>query len=147
MRFLADDILAWVPPFANVITIVAGVIAFFGVLFAYLSAAKLEVRLESSHNWPHQLTVTFTSARANPVQNLLITAGSFGGPRSWADAVARRHALYRHEWLNLMTASASTTFSDPPREGQLRLHLRDECPPKRGHAQDVDKCQDRACQT
>lgn len=96
---------------ANIVTVLAGIIALAGVVWATLSRAKLTVTSWMIPGISPNLTVTVSSTGSNPVHNLELSVGALddNGFSMWGDGAARRSVLSRGESVTVTAHEASTT--------------------------------------
>lgn len=113
----------WFGLVASAVTLIAGAIAIAGVVWAFNSRAKLEVRpILTSPHIPTRLTFAITSIGSNPVRDVKLTFASLDRSGfSMAGGDGLRATLSRGETLLVDGYQAGTvSFGSEPREGEFR---------------------------
>ena len=108
---------------ANVITVVAGLVAIFGVVWAILGRAMLTVNTDVNPGPAPSLVVRVSSTGSNPVHDVELAVGALDDNTFalWGDGAGRRSALNRGETLTVTAFDdATTSFGSPPFEGEHR---------------------------
>jgi hypothetical protein len=95
---------------ADVVTVIAGLIAIAGVLWAVLSQAKLSVSEYVSSGPNPTLTLTIASTGSLPVHDLTLSVGALddNGFSMWGDGGGMRPALSRGESLVIQADEAGS---------------------------------------
>jgi hypothetical protein len=118
-----DEFMVTFGLIANVITVVAGLVAIFGVVWAILGRAKLSVNTDVTPGLTPSLDVRVSSTGSNPVRDVELAVGALddNGFALWGDGAGRRSALNRGESLAVTAFDdATTSFGSPPHEGEHR---------------------------
>lgn len=121
-----QDFFFWFGLAANAITVLAGLIAIAGVVWAILGRARLSVTPLLSPSLAPSLTLSITSTGSNPVRDLEISAGTLNdnGFSMMGDGVGARAALNRGEALTVEGyESAEHSFGSEPRDGEFRFEI------------------------
>lgn len=108
---------------ANIITVVAGLVAILGVVWAILGRAKLTMSADVSPGSTPSMVVRISSTGSNPVRDVELVVGALddNGFSMWGDGAGRRSALNRGETLTVNAFDKGTTsFGSPPFEGEHR---------------------------
>lgn len=113
---------------ANSITVLAGLIAIAGVIWAILGRAQLSVAPQffQPSVAPH-LTMGVSSVGSNPIRALEVNYGLLDddGKSSKGGDLATRTALSRGETLTVMGYEpGEVSFGAPPREGEYRIEIK-----------------------
>ncbi|MBH0099373.1 hypothetical protein I6E68_09495 [Salinibacterium sp. NSLL150] len=123
-----NTFLLWFGLIANIITVLAGVIAFAGVVWAVWGRARLTVRSDvSDDSVAPSLFVTITSVGSNPLRHIEVIAGSLddNGFSTKGGDLTTRAALDRGQNLTVEAYEPEeVSFGDPPRDGELRFTIR-----------------------
>jgi hypothetical protein len=112
---------------ANVITVVAGLVAIAGVVWAILGRARLTIDAVVSPGPTPGLTVRISSTGSNPLHDIELAVGSLddNGFAMWGDGAGKRSALNRGESLTVIAyEDGATSFGSPPFEGEHRHALK-----------------------
>ena len=111
---------------ANLITVIAGVLAIAGVVWAYLGRAQLEVTSHVGTGPMPTMTLTVTSTGANPVRNIRLVAGTLDENdfSMRGDGAGSRSSLDRGRGMSVIGYEpAQTHFGSAARKGEHRLKL------------------------
>lgn len=112
---------------ANVITVVAGLVAILGVVWAIRGRAKLTVSTDVNPGLMPSLVMRVSSTGSNPVQDVELAVGALddNGFALWGDGAGRRSALNRGEALTVTAFDdEATSFGSPPLEGEHRHQMK-----------------------
>lgn len=123
-----QEFLFWFGLVADSITVLAGIIAVAGVVWAFRSRARLTVAPQLIHpSVAPNLTIAVTSVGSNPVRGLELSAGQLddNGFSMMGDGLATRAALNRGETLMVMGYEPKeTSFGSEPRDWEFRFEMR-----------------------
>lgn len=112
---------------ANSITVLAGLIAIGGVIWAVFGRARLSVKPQlTHHSLAPNLTLAITSVGSNPVRNLELSGGTLdnNGFSMMGDHIAARAALNRGETLTVIGYEhEEISFGSEPRDGEFRFEI------------------------
>lgn len=111
-----EEFIATLSLVANLVTVLAGVIALAGVLWASLSRAKLTVTPSIFPALTPQLTITVASTGSNPVHDLEVSGGALdnNGFSMWADRILHRPVLARGQWLTVAATGDNQSHQRSP---------------------------------
>lgn len=112
---------------ANVITVVAGLVAILGVLWAVLGRAKLTVSTDVNPGLTPSLALRVSSTGSNPVHDVELAVGALddNGFALWGDGAGRRPALNRGEALTVAAfGDGTTSYGSAPIEGEHRHQMK-----------------------
>lgn len=119
-----EDFLFWFGLIANSITVVAGLIAIAGVVWAIFGRARLVVAPQYlSSSIAPTLTIAVSSVGSNPIHGLELSVGQLddNGFSMKGDGLPTRPTLSRGETVTVMGYDPDeTTFGSEPREGEFR---------------------------
>lgn len=122
-----ENFLFWFGLVANAVTVLAGLIAIAGVVWAILGRARLSVTHSIGQWLAPSLTVAITSTGSNPVRDLEINAGTLDDNNfsvSGGD-LGTRAALNRGEALTVVGYEPREySFGSGPRNGEFRFEIR-----------------------
>lgn len=114
---------------ADLITILAGIIAVGGIIWALLARSRLAIHSTLEDQLIPQLTLRFDSIGGNPVRDITIQLGKYlnNGTVTAGDGWNAVSHLYRGDSLTIFTfAPDSTTFGSEPDANEFRLPLSDD---------------------
>jgi len=119
-----QDFLFWFGLVANSITVLAGLIAVAGVVWAFLGRARLAVTPQFFiPSVAPSITMAVTSVGSNPIRGLELSVGQLddNGFSMVGDGLATRPTLNRGETVTVMGYEPEeTTFGSEPRDGEFR---------------------------
>lgn len=121
-----DQFMAVFSFIANVITVVAGLIAIAGVIWAVSGRARLSVSSWVGTSPAPDLRMSIASVGPNPIRDLEVSMGSLDDNEfaMWGDGLTQRPALNRSDWLSIATHEAGTSpYGSPPSPGEHRIEL------------------------
>lgn len=121
------DFLLWFGIVANAITVVAGVIAIAGVVWAILGRARLSISpLALQSSAAPSLTIAVTSVGSNPIRGIELVAGSLddNGFSMQGGGITSHATLNRGETVTVIGHEPEElVFGSEPRHGEHRLEL------------------------
>jgi len=123
-----EQFLLWFSMVANFITVLAGLLAFAGVVWAILGRAQLAVAPQffQPSVAPH-LTMGVSSVGSNPIRDLEVNYGLLddNGQSSKGGDLATRITLSRGETVTVVGYEpAELSFGSDPREGEFRVEIK-----------------------
>lgn len=109
---------------ANVITVVAGLVAIAGVGWAILGRAKLSFRTAVNAGPNPSLTVSISSTGSNPVRDVELAVGALDdvGFSQWGGPACKRDALNRGDTLTVIASESGATSLGSPRHDAEHRH-------------------------
>lgn len=125
-----QEFVFWFGLVANAITVLAGIIAIAGVVWAILGRARLSVTHWLSPGLAPSLTLTVTSTGSNPLHDLELSVGTLddNGFAMMGDGAGRRTTLSRGEALSVVGyETREISFGSEARDGEVRFEI------QRGH--------------
>ena len=122
-----EDFNLWFGMVANSITILAGLIAITGVVWAFLGRARLDVTPQFIHpSVAPSISLMISSVGSNPVRALELIVGVLddrGFSKKGGD-IGHRVALNRGETLSLIVFErGEVSFGEQPRAGEYRFEI------------------------
>lgn len=119
----------WFGMVANSITVLAGIIAIGGVVWAVLGRGRMSVTSQMSPGLAPYLHLTVTSTGSNPLHDVELVIGALdrNGFSMRGDGAARRPTLSRGEAIQIIGYEpAGLTFGSPARDGEVRFAIEHE---------------------